>query len=807
MVRWVLLALALAGFRPLVGQNTFQQKIEGVNGLFTLEQTADGHFWLGTFLGKIIRLDANGQWLGASNLHKGDTTETRFIYDLERAPDNGVWALYDRTNANTALDDYLILGRLNASGQPLWQTSVHYGEVLHWAHNRLASDPAGNAYVVSARFSAPGSSQPSRTIFSKVASDGQLLFVKAFTNQGVNYPRAFQRLSDGSFLICGNGQLASSFGFLLRVSADGDVLWSRRYTRFLFKAVAEMPDGGWVFAATEAGPLPQANCVVRIDAQGNVAWARRLVMPAALNWIPAIVLSPTGDVLIGNYETRKDQPVPDLICLSPDGDFLWARRYDACRNFGISNLLVTNDGGLAALRYRPGGHLLLKTDVNGHCASCPDESISIALETLTDTPLDFQWQVEERTPPGKADCDYHPFDAVIEDFCGQDQPVTGIVLNASELCLYNPLTANAVGPGTADTYHWVFPTGLPATISGTPVAGGVEFTSPGPATVFLTTTTGFCQDTFTASLEVLPGPAPIDLGPDTTVCGPVQILLDATTAGAQSYLWSDGTTSPHHSAIGTGAYSVTAQSGGCSVSDTVQFQRLEGLSVNLPGDTTLCGLDTFWLDATIPNGDRYHWSDGLELARRPVTEAGFYAVSVFRSGCSASDFVAINFFPRPPELPADTSLCVGESLVLSAGESVAGDICWNGQRGFAEFSFAGAGWVQRVVTYRECRFADSVLVRRQVCREGFGLYAPNVFSPNGDGQNDFFELFGDDLEVLQMQVFDRWGALVFSQAGASPLWDGSARSRAMSPGVYLWRAQLRQREHTGWLSGDLLLVR
>lgn len=134
MVRWVLFTLAFAACRPLAGQNTFQKKVEGVNGLFTIEQTVDNHFWLGTFLGKILRLDGNGQWLGGENLHKGDTTETRFIYDLERTPDNGVWALYDRNNANTALDDYLILGRLDASGQPLWQTSVHYGEVLHWAH-------------------------------------------------------------------------------------------------------------------------------------------------------------------------------------------------------------------------------------------------------------------------------------------------------------------------------------------------------------------------------------------------------------------------------------------------------------------------------------------------------------------------------------------------------------------------------------------------------------------------------------------------------------------------------------------------
>ncbi|MEO6039879.1 MAG: hypothetical protein ABIQ93_15800, partial [Saprospiraceae bacterium] len=613
------------------------------------------------------------------------------------------WALYDRNNDNTALDDYLILARLNASGQALWQTSVHYGEVLHWAHNRMTSDPAGNAYVISERFSPAGNTQPNRTIFSKVAPDGTLQWVKGLTNQGVNYPRAFQRLSDGSLLICGNGQLASSFGFLLRVSADGEILWSRRYPRFLFKSFAEMPDGTWMFAATEAGPLPQANCVLRTDSEGNVLWARRLVMPAALNWIPALVLSPGGDVLIGNFETRKDQPVPDLICLSADGDFRWARRYDACHSFGISNLLVTNDGGLAAVRYRAGGHLFLKTDALGHCATCPDVSRTIALENLTDFPLEYQWQVEERTPPGKAECDYHPFTAAITDFCGQDKPVSGVMLNVNVLCRYKPLMASAIGSGSADTYAWFFSGGDPATLSGIPIVGGVQFANPGPAIVTLATTSGFCKDTFTVNLQVLPGPAPIDLGPDTTVCGALPLVLDASTPGAQSYVWNDGTTLPQHPAVGTGEYSVTAEAGGCTVNDTVRFQRLEGLSVRLPADTMLCGQDTLWIDASTVNGDQYQWNDGFDTARRPVTEAGTYAVSVFRGECTASDFMAVDFFPQPPALPTDTTLCVGEPLRFSVGRSTAGEVWWNGEHGYADFSFEGSGWVQRLVTYRDCR--------------------------------------------------------------------------------------------------------
>jgi gliding motility-associated-like protein len=97
-----------------------------------------------------------------------------------------------------------------------------------------------------------------------------------------------------------------------------------------------------------------------------------------------------------------------------------------------------------------------------------------------------------------------------------------------------------------------------------------------------------------------------------------------------------------------------------------------------------------------------------------------------------------------------------------------------------------------------------------VCEQGFVLYAPNVFSPNGDGQNDWFELVGPDLQVLDMQVFDRWGGLVFrSQKPATTLgWDGRTHHAATAAvGTYVWVAQVQQGARTGYVRGDVLLLR
>ena len=63
----------------------------------------------------------------------------------------------------------------------------------------------------------------------------------------------------------------------------------------------------------------------------------------------------------------------------------------------------------------------------------------------------------------------------------------------------------------------------------------------------------------------------------------------------------------------------------------------------------------------------------------------------------------------------------------------------------------------------------------------YKVFFPNVFSPNGDGINDVFKVFGgDDLkEVENLKIFDRWGALIYEGQNILPDssegWDGQYR--------------------------------
>ncbi|MFK8104942.1 MAG: PKD domain-containing protein [Saprospiraceae bacterium] len=94
------------------------------------------------------------------------------------------------------------------------------------------------------------------------------------------------------------------------------------------------------------------------------------------------------------------------------------------------------------------------------------------------------------------------------------------------------------------------------------------------------------------------------------------------------------------------------------------------------------------------------------------------------------------------------------------------------------------------------------------------LYLPNVFSPNDDGNNDLYgALPADDVIVLafDLQIFDRWGNLVFMSNDVSKLWDGKYKGARSSSGVFIWKLKAtiescnRQIDLTK--NGDLTLLK
>lgn len=97
------------------------------------------------------------------------------------------------------------------------------------------------------------------------------------------------------------------------------------------------------------------------------------------------------------------------------------------------------------------------------------------------------------------------------------------------------------------------------------------------------------------------------------------------------------------------------------------------------------------------------------------------------------------------------------------------------------------------------------------------FYVPNAFSPNDDGENDFFTIHfvanNFITNVKSVKIFNRWGAIVFENNNILPnssvtLWDGVFKGEKMNSGVFVWMMEMELLDGGSQLfSGDLNIVK
>ena len=98
------------------------------------------------------------------------------------------------------------------------------------------------------------------------------------------------------------------------------------------------------------------------------------------------------------------------------------------------------------------------------------------------------------------------------------------------------------------------------------------------------------------------------------------------------------------------------------------------------------------------------------------------------------------------------------------------------------------------------------------------VYIANTFSPNGDGNNDFFGIqVGQGIqEVTKFEIYDRWGSKLFKRDNFNPgpnsdsqnSWDGTFRGKKMNSGVFVYWALIKFQDGESILyKGDVTLQR
>lgn len=202
---------------------------------------------------------------------------------------------------------------------------------------------------------------------------------------------------------------------------------------------------------------------------------------------------------------------------------------------------------------------------------------------------------------------------------------------------------------------------------------------------------------------------------------------------------------------------------------------------------------------------------------------GNYLISVRdQSGCisDTTSLQLINPGPFTTELGSDLLVDPGQLIQLNLNANKVPEYVYWFPQGVSacvqcqqiEFTASQDEWIYtQAVDERGCESRDSIFIR---IRAASKIFAPNAISNNGDNINDNFYLIGDDNIVIElMEIYDRWGELLFSTTNIAPNhpesgWDGTFNSQKMNPGVYIYHARLKlPNGESRVIKGDFTLIR
>ncbi len=163
----------------------------------------------------------------------------------------------------------------------------------------------------------------------------------------------------------------------------------------------------------------------------------------------------------------------------------------------------------------------------------------------------------------------------------------------------------------------------------------------------------------------------VDLGNDTTLCKGTSLELDAGNPSF-NHLWNTTETTQIINKDTSGQYIVYVYDNAtsCSISDTINVVFEASPIVSLGNDTSLCAGSSVTLDAG--NELMSHlWSTTNTTSAITASTSGDYSVAVTdANGCVGRDTVVITVLPQPiVDLGQDTTVCLGESIILDAGNS------------------------------------------------------------------------------------------------------------------------------------------
>ncbi len=303
-------------------------------------------------------------------------------------------------------------------------------------------------------------------------------------------------------------------------------------------------------------------------------------------------------------------------------------------------------------------------------------------------------------------------------------------------------------------------------------------TKPTPLTPTLTGNTIYCEgDT----------PSPIVATP--TVGGDITWFNSIPTPIGSGLTYTPDLT------LGNQTFTASESLNGCtgptqSLSITVNVLPV----VSLPETTYICFGDSVKITATHNNFD-LEWSNGnlTESSWLGPDESSTYYITSTNPLCgSVVDSIEVIIYDLPDVVAGnDTVIGIGgEATLWATGAPIftwtpsANECITTNCSEIYVIPNQATVYIVDGVDGNTCHNYDTVLVDISGFME---IFIPNIFSPNGDGFNDYLVIDGPRLFNFNIEIFDRWGKLIYTAENQKDYWDGKFKGTELASQTFVYK--------------------
>ncbi|ALI97786.1 PKD domain-containing protein [Rufibacter tibetensis] len=373
-------------------------------------------------------------------------------------------------------------------------------------------------------------------------------------------------------------------------------------------------------------------------------------------------------------------------------------------------------------------------------------------------------------------------------------------INYSNVCLGENTLFSAAGIGSRDSIRWFFsdPASGSANTS-TTMNTAHTFTTQGTYNVALRVYLGGSYKQLEQQVTIIQKPA-VNLGSDVRACSNEIVTLDA--GEGTTYLWSTGATTRKINVTVSDEYWVEVSNGFCSSKDIIKVEITQLPVLDLGPDQLLCSTSPITLSVGTTNQHyKVKWSTGETTPSIQIKESGLYWAEVTKEVCIVRDEIQISYngLTNLTIKASTTSPKYDEMISLEATGDRLTSFKWDLGDGttsaattpFHTYEFAGT-YPILLTAYNA--FGCTAEASTQVVVAPY-IFIPNIFTPNGDGKNDAFQITYNDRGPFDIKIFNRWGKQVYQAKNKDFQWDGTG----FSDGVYFYMISSETNTYKGYV--------